>query len=76
MRCRAKRLHDNPKKVYAAAHREGVEINHHFLGEFLLISKENIFGIHTNVDGTVMLHVRNLVLSPASNDEPREEGAA
>ena len=55
----ARQLHHEPQKVYSAAHREPVVISHRSHGDMLLISPSQIFSKHTNIDGTIMIHLRD-----------------
>lgn len=56
----AKQLHENPSKVYAEAHREPIKINHRSHGDFILLSPVQVLSKHTNLDESVMLHLRGL----------------
>lgn len=55
----ARQLHYEPQKVYSAAHREPVEITHRSHGNMLLISPGQILSRHRNIDGTLMIHLRD-----------------
>lgn len=65
----AKQLHENPNKVYAAAHQGPVVIRHRSHGDMLLISPAQIFSRHTNIDGSVNIHLRSLELQMATQEE-------
>lgn len=56
----AKQLHNRPQKVYSEAHQEPVKISHRSHGDFLLISPLQVLSKHTNVDGSVIVHLRSL----------------
>lgn len=77
-RFNAKQLRQDMGRVFAEAHRDSVRLSHQSHPDLLMISFINIHSIHTNTDGSLMIHTRPLTIEvpEASNDADGEDSAA